>query len=122
VIKQYQTIDEFLAYFGGIMKIVLAFLGIALYYYNKFGFYVMLANKLYTFNIPNESQEGPQFSYDLLQAKIKDRIEQVSRIIKAFKTGARKLILLNKTIQTKQSMKEKDAEQEGTKVFYLRNY
>lgn len=86
ILKKYQRIDEFLAYFGGIIKIVFAFIGIAIHYYNKFGFYVMLANKLYTFNTPNNNKdtEGPQFSYDLLQAKIKDRIEQVRHIIRAF--------------------------------------
>lgn len=49
--------DEFLAYVGGIMKIVLAFIGVFLSYYNKFGFYVMLANQLYTFNIPRKNAE-----------------------------------------------------------------
>ena len=58
MIKTYQSIDEFLAYLGGIMMNVIAFIGIAMHYYNKFGFYVMLANKLYIFNIPLDGPNG----------------------------------------------------------------
>jgi hypothetical protein len=48
--KSYQKIDRYLAYVGGILKIVLSILGFLIIEYNNFDLHVTMANRLFNFD------------------------------------------------------------------------
>ncbi|CAD8050741.1 unnamed protein product [Paramecium primaurelia] len=64
--KKVNTIDQFLSYFGGMLKIISSIFGIIALQYNSMGLKLSLANSLYQFNIPEKKNGKIEFSYDKL--------------------------------------------------------
>ncbi|CAD8067597.1 unnamed protein product [Paramecium sonneborni] len=76
--KTVYTLDSFLSYFGGMLKIISTLFGFFALKYNEIGLKISIGNHLYQFNIPKKKDGKFEFSYDKLLSIIQKSINRVN--------------------------------------------
>ncbi|CAD8153086.1 unnamed protein product [Paramecium octaurelia] len=94
--KKVNTIDQFLSYFGGMLKIISSIFGIVALQYNQMGLRLSLANSLYQFNVPQKKDGRIEFSYDKLLSYIQRQLNKVDETINKLKNHTLNLVKMNK--------------------------
>ncbi|CAK75905.1 unnamed protein product (macronuclear) [Paramecium tetraurelia] len=94
--KKVNTIDQFLSYFGGMLKIISSIFGIVALQYNQMGLRLSLANSLYQFNVPQKKDGRIEFSYDKLLSYIQRQLNKVDETINKLKNHTINLVKMNK--------------------------
>ncbi|CAD8051023.1 unnamed protein product [Paramecium primaurelia] len=95
ITKTAYRLDQFLSYLGGILKFFTAIFGLFAIKYNLLSMRISLANILYDFNIPQQSQGRLQFSYDRLLNFIQYKINRVDELLDKLKTYTFQVIKLS---------------------------
>ncbi|CAD8067571.1 unnamed protein product [Paramecium sonneborni] len=90
--KTVYTLDSFLSYFGGMLKIISTLFGFFALKYNEIGLKLSLANYLYQFNIPKKKEGKFEFSYDKLLSLIQKSINRVNDLQQKLKHHTKTVI------------------------------
>ncbi|CAK65874.1 unnamed protein product (macronuclear) [Paramecium tetraurelia] len=94
--KKVNTLDQFLSYFGGMLKIISSVFGIIALQYNSMGLKLSLANKLYQFNIPENKNGKVEFSYDKLLNYIQKQINKIDEMVTKLKSHTIHVVQMSK--------------------------
>ncbi|CAK65964.1 unnamed protein product (macronuclear) [Paramecium tetraurelia] len=103
--KAADTIDSFLSYFGGMLKIISTIFGLIALQYNEMGLKISLANHLYQFNIPKRRNGQFEFSYDKLLNVIQASINRVTDLQQKLKHHAKTIIKTSMVMRAWNSQK-----------------
>ncbi|CAD8057518.1 unnamed protein product [Paramecium primaurelia] len=103
--KTAETIDSFLSYFGGILKIISTIFGLIALSYNEMGLKISLANHLYQFNIPKKKNGKFEFSYDKLLNVIQASLNRVSDLQQKLKQHTKTLVKTSMVMRVWNSQK-----------------
>ncbi|CAK73449.1 unnamed protein product (macronuclear) [Paramecium tetraurelia] len=103
--KTAETIDSFLSYFGGILKIISTIFGLVALSYNEMGLKISLANHLYQFNIPKRKNGKFEFSYDKLLSVIQNQLNRVSDLQSKLKQHTKTLVRTSMVMRVWNSQK-----------------
>ncbi|CAD8063679.1 unnamed protein product [Paramecium sonneborni] len=90
--KNVDTLNSFLSYFGGMLKIISTFFGLLALQYNEIGLKLSLANYLYQFNIPKKKNGKYEFSYDKLLGIIQAQINRVTDLQQKLKNNTKTIV------------------------------
>ncbi|CAD8142768.1 unnamed protein product [Paramecium pentaurelia] len=107
--KTADTLDSFLSYFGGMLKIISTIFGLVALQYNEMGLKISLANHLYQFNIPKKKNGKFEFSYDKLLSYIQASINRVSELQKKLKHHTKSIIKTSMVMRAWNSQKFSNA-------------
>ncbi|CAD8142564.1 unnamed protein product [Paramecium pentaurelia] len=122
ITKTAYRLDQFLSYLGGILKFFTAIFGLFAIKYNLLSMRISLANILYDFNIPQQSQGRLQFSYDRLLNFIQYKINRVDELLDKLKTYTFQVIKLShitrmwSNVSSSQKIKKQQQSQDQAEV------